>query len=46
MYKQFRPEDSPAHTRRLISATCCGLRAGLRPLYLPAFSLTGENSHL
>ena len=29
--------DSLASTRCLIFATCCGLRAGLRPLYLPAF---------
>lgn len=29
--------DSPAIVRCLISATCCGLRAGLRPLYFPAF---------
>lgn len=28
---------SPASTRLLISATCYGLRAGLRPLYFPAF---------
>ncbi|STD38357.1 Uncharacterised protein [Corynebacterium striatum] len=29
--------DSPASTRRFISDTWSGLRAGLRPLYLPAF---------
>ena len=29
--------DSPATTRRLISATWPGLRAGLRPLYLRPF---------